>query len=475
MNDFRHQAESVKLARLLHTPVANLDFLDALNATELYTLREAAARHLLDEHRAFFRRIATASKLLPSALNAFISERTIGPLLCARIAGEMSPPRAMEIARHLSPLFMAATAIHLEIEKATALTAALPLPSILAVARELIAQKEFITLGSLVDRLPITIIEKVMREIHDGEALLRIAFFIEDAQRLNQLLDVLPDGRLPAIMQAAANESTDLWPHALALMSVVEPQWKQQLVTMAVDNDADMLSSMIRGVIKHDLWSTVLPLMDLMDESHRRRVINMPVLQDDAVLRRLLQAAERDNLWHFLMPLVPLMNPDLLVRTARITDELSENTLHHLVQVSHEKLLWKSLLPLIEVMGSARRSTLTLHVAEQSDVILNHLLRSVHEAGHWTLLLALIVEQTPEAQYRLLDRAKNLEPDLCAHLLVAAVAADLSDLMLQRMAELPLAEQILHRGTLLSLPTDTLERLRQRSRELGAARLLDPD
>lgn len=400
MTDFRRQAELTKLSRLLHCTPAALDYLQALDVPALHNLRLSCTQQLLGEQRALFGRIAAASKLLPSTLVAFIAERTMGPLLCARIAGEMPAARAIEITRHLEPGFMARSAVFLEADKARELTAALPLSSVVKVTRKLMEQREYITLSDLVGTLPISLIESVLREVRDGEALLQTGFFIDDAQRLNDILDILPADYLNDLIRAAADESTDLWPHALALMSVVAPHWQARLVNMAADGDEDTLSSMVRGVVKHDLWAVTLPLMGLMTEANRRRVINLPVLQDDAVLRRILRAAEQHQLWNHLLPLIPLMELPLRQRAARLTDELSENTIRELVQAFYAQGLWPHGLLLIEHMGIVRRATIAELVAESSDEAIMSLLASVRENQQWQLILPLIDTMTEKAQQR---------------------------------------------------------------------------
>lgn len=400
MTDFRRQAECVKLARLLHTSPESLDCLDDLDNDELHALRHACNQYLLRDHHALFQRIASASKLLPASLSAFISERAMGPLLCARIASEMSPPRAVAISQHLPPAFMAATAIYLDPEKASALTAALPLQNVLAVSRELVAKKEFITMGSLVDTLPFNIIQQAIHDLTDGEALLRIAFFIENPARLNQLLDTLPGTSLNNIIQAAADETTDLWPHAMGLMSLVNAQWQIRLVNMAADSGADTLSSMIRGVAKHKLWSTALPLLSLMSEAQHRYIINLPAFQNDAALRDILRSATDDDLWQFLLPLIPLMEKNLRNHAAKIADELSDDAIRHLVSVSHEKNMWHSALPFMEDMGIVRRAMITELVAESSDDAITSLANAVCEHQQWHLILPLLATMTEHAQRR---------------------------------------------------------------------------
>jgi hypothetical protein len=430
MTDFRKQAEVVKLSRLLHTTPESLAYLEALDTDTLHDLRQSCTRQLLDQQRALFGRIATASKLLPMALLAFISERTMGPLLCARIAGEMSTARAIEICKHLSPAFMASSAIYLEADKARELTAALPLQSVVTVTRELIARKEFITLGDLVGTLPMSIIEAVLREVDNGEALLRIGFFVESTERLNDILDTLPIERLHDLIAAAADEKTDLWPHALALMSVVKPHWQARLVNISADGKEETLVSMIRGVARHDLWSTVLPLMGMMTRSNQQRVINLPVVNDDAVLRRLLQAAETENLWHHLLPLIPLMNEELRGRVAFLTDELSEDTIRHLVSVFHGQNTWHNSLPLIEKMGIVRRAVIAELVAESSDEALESLIQNVSEHKQWHLILPLVSIMTEKAQQRFVRLPLMQDESLQRDVLITADEHGLWQVML---------------------------------------------
>ncbi len=404
MTDFRKHAECVKLARLLHCNPAQLTFLETLDAAALRRLNQSCRRYLLEEHRVLFQRISVASKLLPNALIAFMAERALGPLLCARVAGEMSTQRAIEIARHLSHDFLASTAVHLETTRTSELTLALPLPHVLAVSHELVKRREFILMGNLVSTLPTFLIETILRNIHDGEALLRIAFFVENSGRLDDILDVLPTGHLRSVINAAADENTDLWPEALALMSVVAPHWQARLVNMAVDEDEDTLSSMVRGVVKHDLWHAILPLLRLMTEANRRRVINLPAVQDDAVLGKLLDAATRYDLWQYTLPLVPLMSTEMRQRAARLTDDsLSPVTLGHLIHVCHMHRLWPAALLLVADMSDERRAQVSALIAESNDELVSSFIDSVREQQLWQLALPMIAAMSETARQHLVS------------------------------------------------------------------------
>ncbi len=437
MADFRRQAELTKLARLLRASPAALEFLGTLDADQLNALRQAATRHLHGSHHAFFSRVAAASKLLPNAMVAFIAQRSIGPLLCARVADAMSTERAIAITQHLPADFMAAATPHLDSQRARELTAALPLARVIDVALALIRQREFTTLGDLVGTLPMSIIGPILQEIDDGEALLQSGFYVEQPERLNEMLDALPLSRLPKVIAAAADESADLWPHALALMSLVSPRWQQRLVLLAVEGEESVLESMIRGVARHDLWSVTLPLLALMPEAGRQRLVNLAVLEDDTVLRRLLQTAARDDLWHRLLPLAPLMSPTLRQRMGRLTDELSEASIRRLVDLAHELELWSEALLLVECMGIVRRATITELMAESSDAAIAGLIATVQRAGQWPLILPLLATMTEKAQQRFVNLPLFRDSALQQDILQAADRHGLWQIMLPLLALMP--------------------------------------
>ncbi len=437
MADFRHQAELTKLARLLRTTPESLDFLDALDSDALNAVRQSAARQLHGSHQAFFSRVAAASKLLPNAMVAFIAQRSIGPLLCARVADAMSTERAIAITSHLPAEFMAAATPHLDSARARELTAALPMSRAIDIAQVLIRQREFITLGDLVGNLPMSIIGPILQEIDDGEALLQSGFYVESPERLNDMLESLPLSRLRKVIAAAADERTDLWPHALALMSVVSPRWQQRLVLLAVEGDESVLESMIRGVVKHDLWNVTLPLLQLMPESGRQRLVNLSVLNDDAVLRRLLEAAARHDLWQHLLPLAPLMNQQLRQRMARLTDELNEASIKRLVELAHERQLWSEALLLVEYMGKVRRATITELMAESTDDAVTSLISTVQSAQQWRLILPLVATMTEKAQQRFVGLPCFRDTAVQQDILQAADRHGLWSTMLPLLALMP--------------------------------------
>lgn len=458
-HDFQRQAELAKLARWLRTSTQDLAYLHTLDTATLQSLREACARQLLGENAGLFRRFASASKLLPGSVIGLIAERSLGPLLCARVAGEMPTERAVEISRHLKPEFMAATAIHLDPATASALTAALPFASILTVTRQLMAQGEYITLSDLVSLLPLPLIERILREIRHPAALLRTGFFISDEARLNAILERLPSDYLRDLIRAAADESQDLWPHALAMMSKVSRQWQTRLVHMAGEGDDAMLGSMVRGVMQHQLWDVALPLFALMPESQQRRILALPVLHNEAELRRLLQHAEQAQLWSSLLPLIPAMPESLRQLVSRLTDELSDATIQQLIASTHDLGLWAHGLLLFEFTAAPRRTALAELFAQSDDAVINSLLANVREQQRWHLLLTLLHDMHPDYQRRYLALAFFQDEKVLSALVQTCAQHDMWPALLELLAFMP-TQSLLHIARLAeALDGDAIRRL----------------
>src|SRR5438093_2162544 len=99
--DLATQAELVKLARALNTTPDHVAFAKSLSRDDIRRLRERVVAALYDEHSSAFRRVAMITRLLPTPLNVRIALRAFPPLLAARVAGEMAPDRAAELANRM--------------------------------------------------------------------------------------------------------------------------------------------------------------------------------------------------------------------------------------------------------------------------------------------------------------------------------------------------------------------------------------
>jgi hypothetical protein len=253
------RAEVRKLARILEREPDELSYLEQLSLRDLQALRDRVTDVLWSSDGNTLNRLAAASRLLPAAVNAAISERAFGPLLSARLAARLEPGRAVDVASKLSPSFLADVAIELDPRRASELIARIPPDRISDVTRELMRREEYVTMGRFVGHLSDEAIDAALAET-DDRSLLRVAFVLEEKDRLEHLMGVLPEGRLAAIVQAAADN--ELWLEALDLLEHLSDGRRSTIVASVLELDDAAQEAIIAAVIEHDLWNEVLVIAE---------------------------------------------------------------------------------------------------------------------------------------------------------------------------------------------------------------------
>ena len=121
MTRFEREAEVAKIARVLGVEVARLGYLERLAVDDLRALRDRLSNALYDDTRPMLTRVAAGSRLLPGGTVARIGEKVFGAMLCARIAGLLPPPRALEVALRMPDGFLAEVSAQLDPRSAAAL------------------------------------------------------------------------------------------------------------------------------------------------------------------------------------------------------------------------------------------------------------------------------------------------------------------------------------------------------------------
>ncbi|HET6707858.1 hypothetical protein [Amycolatopsis sp.] len=215
--NYAAEAEILKLARVLDVEPARLGYLARVDADDLQAFREQVTDTLFDANAAVLQRMALAARLVPVAVLAKIAEKVFGPLLCARIAGLVDVTRGVDVAKRLSPRFLAEVAAELDPRRASAIITRIPLDTVLAVAAELARKEDWITLGRFVGHLPDLTVRRALDRI-DDPALLRIAFVLDDKHRIDHVVGLLPAHRLGRLV-TAASKNEDLWTPALDLLT----------------------------------------------------------------------------------------------------------------------------------------------------------------------------------------------------------------------------------------------------------------
>src|SRR5205807_3788323 len=157
-------------------------------------------------------RLARASEPVPDALHGAIAQRAFGPVLAARITGQLEPSRAVEVAERLPASFLADVAIELDPRRASDVIAKIPPQQVAAITRELVRRGEYVTMGRFVGHLPDAAIAAAL-EATDDRALLRTGYVLEQKSRLEQVAELLGPERLEGVMDTASAD--DLWREAL--------------------------------------------------------------------------------------------------------------------------------------------------------------------------------------------------------------------------------------------------------------------
>jgi hypothetical protein len=228
--DYEAEAEILKLARVLGVEPARLDYLARVDADDLRAFRDQVTDTLFDANIAVLQRMALAARLLPGGVLAKIAEKVFGPLLCARIAGLVEVSRGVDVAKRLSPRFLADVAADLDPRRASGIISRIPLDTVLAVAAELARREDWITLGRFVGHLPDPTVRRALDEI-DDPGLLRIAFVLDDKSRVDHVVGLLPAHRLGHLLTAAGTDE-GLWTPALDLLTHVSEQRRATLKPM---------------------------------------------------------------------------------------------------------------------------------------------------------------------------------------------------------------------------------------------------
>jgi hypothetical protein len=247
-------AEVMKLARLLGREPDELAYLERLAPADLRALRDSVTETLYDANGSALGRLAAASRLLPAGVTATIGHRAFGPLLSARLAGLLDTDKAVDVATKLPPPFLADVAVELDPRRASALIAGIAPALIGQVTAELVARREYVTMGRFVGHLGDEAIAAAVATM-DDEDLLQVAFVLEDESDLSRLFAKLPKGRSAGVIAAAARDG--LWLEALDLLNHLHKRQRKEMVLAALALDEGAQEAILDTIIAHELADEV--------------------------------------------------------------------------------------------------------------------------------------------------------------------------------------------------------------------------
>jgi hypothetical protein len=304
-DDLAARAELVKLARALGTTHDEVAFTAPLGADGVRLLRERVVDALYDEHRAAFRRVAAITRTLPMSVNVRITLRAFPPLLAARVAGEMAPERAAQLANRLPVEYLAESCVHLDPRRAAPLISRLDPDRVLAVVAELVERGDFVTLGRMLDAASEELLAHLAAGTSD-EALLRIGCYAESAAHLTRAIGVLPPERLRRLVHTAVTGPPDLRAAGLSMIGRLDGALRGELAEYAASASDEALTAMLHTALDEGAVGELLAAVAAMSEQAQRRVVSLPALDNGSTRTRLVDAAADLGLLEALAPLVAL-------------------------------------------------------------------------------------------------------------------------------------------------------------------------
>jgi hypothetical protein len=260
-------AEVMKLARLLGREPDELAYLERLGPAEVRALRDGVTETLYDANGSSLGRLAAASRLLPAGLTATIGHRAFGPVLSARLAGLLETDKAVDVAGRLPAPFLADVAVELDPRRASDLIASIAPTLIGQVTAELVARREHVTMGRFVGHLSDEAIAAALATM-DDEAVLMVAFVIEDRSQLSRLFARLPKGRSAGVIAAAAAQG--LWLQALDLLNHLHKPQRKEMVLAALTLEEPAQEAILDTIIAHDLTDEVRLIAEHDDSIEER-------------------------------------------------------------------------------------------------------------------------------------------------------------------------------------------------------------
>lgn len=298
--DAEDRVEVRKIARLLRVDEDALGFLSTVGDDDLVEFRGQLTDVLFDANIGTLKRLASAAKLMPSAVLAKIAEAVFGPLLCARIAGLIEPIKATEVAKRLSSSFLADVAVELDPRRAHAVIGTLPPKLITPVAAELARREDWITLGRFVGVLRDEPLVACITE-QDESALLRIALVVEDAGAIGRVVDLLPRARREVLLVTAQQEQ--LWPAILNRVATIPEGTVSELAQLLAQQDSEVLDGLVAAVVDQRMWVQLLPFARVLPAGAQETVADVARTLSPEVRAEIVREAEGLGVFDDLGPI----------------------------------------------------------------------------------------------------------------------------------------------------------------------------
>lgn len=245
-----HSPELVKLAHALGVAPDRLAALGDVPAEDLRTLRRQIGDALFQADRHHFVKVAALSKAVPPAVAAKVTEHALTPLLAARTAELLDPPRAIDLVKRLPDAYVADVATVMDPARSPDVVARIPAERVARVAAELARRREWVVIGGFVSHVSPEGLAASVRLL-DGEQLLRVSYVLDDVTRLGEITAAISDDQLDAVLVAAAGHG--LWRELGGLLANADPAGHARLAERFAKAPADVADAAHRAVESGEL------------------------------------------------------------------------------------------------------------------------------------------------------------------------------------------------------------------------------
>lgn len=181
------------------------DFLSKLTPDEQRELARMIKARVDDEAGVVVSIMAIVSRFVPAFISAQFADK-MEPAAVARISDKVSVGKAIAIAKHLDPEFLAEVAIYQDPDKVTAVVEGLPDDELTEITRILFQRGEYRVVARFSDGLSPEKLKSVAEKINDPATLIEIARYMKNREKTVQTAVALPDDYLLRFMNQLSGE-----------------------------------------------------------------------------------------------------------------------------------------------------------------------------------------------------------------------------------------------------------------------------
>jgi hypothetical protein len=250
------------LAQTLGVPEERLGFLARFGADELRQLRGRISVVLFDEHAVMFKRVSALAPIAPAPLVAKVAQAAVSPMVGGLAGGALGvdhPHMAAGVLSRLSPTYMADAAPYLDPRALKVLAPMVPPAPLVPAAKEMLRRRDYITAARFIEFATPELIRAFEPALDDAEGVLQVAAYTHAADKLSEIIRMLPEERLRLIVEAGATGTTELRLAAISLLARLDADLQARVGDTLFDLvDSETVSDFMTTVVREGAGDDLL-------------------------------------------------------------------------------------------------------------------------------------------------------------------------------------------------------------------------